>query len=159
MTANLIGIGAYAWTGLKTRWRPTCAWVILLDLPHQWQENSPYSICTKQISEAVQFIKANYQHKVLEVISTRRALHSLRHWPLALLWIRVLAAHWHKRPHSGARNWVVWLFDTTQHDPGSRCTDSAAMLLRDADFRSSGSKWMTFWAEYWWARCQGRQSC
>lgn len=35
------------------------------------RKNSRYSICTKQISEAVQFIKANYWYKVLQVISTR----------------------------------------------------------------------------------------
>lgn len=41
--------------------------------PHLLQENSPYSICAGQISEAAQFIKANYRHKALEVISARRS--------------------------------------------------------------------------------------
>lgn len=40
--------------------RPACAQVIVRYLPHLQQENNPYSICTEQISEAVQFIKANY---------------------------------------------------------------------------------------------------
>lgn len=60
------------------------------------RKNSRYSICTKQISEAVQFIKANYWYKVLQVISTRHVLHSFRHRPSALLRIRVLAAWLHK---------------------------------------------------------------
>lgn len=42
-------------------------------LPHLQQENSPYSICTGQISQAAQFIRANYRCKALEVISTRRS--------------------------------------------------------------------------------------
>lgn len=86
---------------------------------------------------------------MLEVISTLRALHSFRHRPLALLWIRVLAAPLHKRPHSGARNWVVWLFDTAQHGPGSRCTVSTMMLLSDADFRSLGSNERLSGVKYW----------
>lgn len=40
--------------------RPACAQVIVRYLAHLQQENNPYSICTEQISEAVQFIKANY---------------------------------------------------------------------------------------------------
>lgn len=44
-----------------------------------------------------------------------------------------------QKAHSGARSWVVWLFDTAQHRPGSRCTVSATMLLSDADFRSFAS--------------------
>lgn len=87
------------------------------------------------------------------------SLHALRHWPLALLWIRVLAARRHKRPHSGARNWVVWLFDTAQHGPWSHHTVSATTSLRDADFTSFGSNGWPSGAEYWWDRCQGRQSC
>lgn len=41
--------------------------------PHLQQENGPYSICAGQISQAAQFIKANYRYKALEVISTRRS--------------------------------------------------------------------------------------
>lgn len=59
------------------------------------QENNRYSICTKQISKAVQFIRANYGYIMLEVISTHHILHSFRHRPSALLWIKVLPARLH----------------------------------------------------------------
>lgn len=84
-------------TCTQTRWRPACAQVIAWYhyLTHLQQENNRYSICTEQISKAVQFIRANYWYKVLEVISTRSVLHSFRHRPSALLWIRVLPAWLH----------------------------------------------------------------
>ena len=106
-------------TGTRThRRRPACAQVIVQYLTHLQQENNCYSICTRQISKAVQFIKANYWYKMLEVISTRHILHSFRHRPSALLlWIEVLPAQW---PHSAARNWVVRLFDTAQRNQGPR---------------------------------------
>lgn len=84
-------------TETQTHWRPACAQVIVWYhyLTHLQQENNRYSICTEQISKAVQFIRANYWYKVLEVISTNRVLHSFRHRPSALLWIRVLPAWLH----------------------------------------------------------------
>lgn len=84
-------------TSTQTQHRPVCAQVIVRYhyLTHLQQENNRYSICTKQISKAVQFIRANYWYKVLEVISTRHILHSFRRRPSALLWIRVLPAWLH----------------------------------------------------------------
>lgn len=84
-----------------------------------------------------------------------RALRSLRHRPLALVWIRVLAARQHKRPQSGARTWVVWLFDTGQPGPGSRCSDVA----KGCWFQISRLKQMTSWSPTPMSLCQGRQSC
>lgn len=81
---------------------------------HLEQENNCYSICTKQISKAVQFIRANYRHKVLEVISTRHILLSFRHRPSALLWIRVLPAWLHNGLLVQPDFWVVQPADTAK---------------------------------------------
>ena len=86
-------------------------------LTHLQQENNCYSICTVQISEAVQFIRANYWYKVLEVISPRHILHSFRHRPSALLWIRVLPARLHNGLTVPARHWVVRLSDNAWRLP------------------------------------------
>lgn len=80
---------------------------------HLQQENNRYSICTKQISKAVQFIRANYWYKVLEVIFSRHILHSFRRRPSALLWIKVLPV-WLHNGLFGAGSWVVRLFYTAQ---------------------------------------------
>lgn len=92
---------------------------------HLEQENNCYSICTKQISKAVQFIRANYRHKVLEVISTRHILLSFRHRPSALLWIRVLPAWLHNGLLVQPDFWVV------------QPADTAKWLLYCKDFLSS----------------------
>lgn len=74
-------------TRAPTQRCPVCAQVIVRRhyLTHLRQENNRYSICTEQISKAVQFIRANYGYKVLEVICTRHILHPFRHRPSALL--------------------------------------------------------------------------
>ncbi len=128
-------------TGTQTQRRPACAQVIVRHhyLTHLQQENNRYSICTKQISKAVQFIRANYWYKVLEVISTRHILHSFRHRPSALLWIKVLPAWLHngliEQQETGWSNYL------TVPSQGLPCTVSPVMFLKDADFRSVCLKW------------------
>lgn len=115
-------------TGNRTRRRrPACSQVIVRYLTHLQQENNRYSICTRQISKAVQFIKANYWYKMLEVISTRHILHSFRHRPSALLlWIRVLPA----RLHNGLTvqretGWSDYLtLPSATKDPDCNCKSS-----------------------------------
>lgn len=109
------------------RRRPACSQVIVQYLTHLQQENNRYSICTRQISKAVQFIKANYWYKMLEVISTRHILHSFRHRPSALLlWTRVLPA----RLHNGLTvqwetGWSDYLtLPSATKDPGCNCKSS-----------------------------------
>lgn len=71
--------------------------------PHLQQENSPYSICAGQISEAAQFIKANYRHKALEVISARRSqTYAVRQGCC------LRAAPRKQRPHSSASQETGW---------------------------------------------------
>lgn len=89
--------------------------------PHLQQENSPYSICAGQISEAAQFIKANYRYKALEVISTRRSqLYTVG--PLAEPGVLPSSRSVEQRPHSLPSQETGWSdCDTGQCRTVARC--------------------------------------
>lgn len=113
-----------------------CAQVIVRRcyLTHLQQEKYRYSICTKQIFKAVQFIRANYWYEVLEVIFLRYMLLSLGHRPSALVWIKALPARLHNGPFGAARL-LGGLSVSALPNSTQRCS-SPAKFLRDIDSRS-----------------------
>lgn len=96
----------------KTHTSSDCAQVIVRRcyLTHLQQEKCRYSICTKQIFKAAQFIRANYWYEVEEVIFLCYMLLSLGHRPSALVWIRRCLHGCTMALLVQLGDWVVWAF-------------------------------------------------
>lgn len=110
-------------------------------LTYLQQENCRYSICTEQISKAVQFIRANYWYGVLEVISFLHILLSFRRRPSALLWIKAQPAWLHNGPLVQLETGWSKCFSLPSRFREPRVLKSPVKFLKDTDLRSFWLRW------------------